>query len=54
MFGEPQEERGGDRALVALEVVEVRRADRQARRHVGLRQPAIAAEAAEAGSEEEL
>ena len=37
---------GGDRPLVALEVVEIARADAKRRRHVGLRQQLVAAKAA--------
>ena len=54
MLGEAKEQSGGDRALVALEVVQIGRADRQARRHVGLRQSAVAAETAKTRSKEEF
>ena len=54
LFGKPQEKRGGDRALVALDVIEIGRTYREARRHVGLRQPAVAAEAAKGRTKEQL
>jgi hypothetical protein len=54
MVGELEQQSGGNRPLVALEMIEVARADRQARRHVGLRHLMVAAEPAEARAEEEL
>ena len=53
-FGEAQQERAGDGALIALEVVQIGWADREAGCHVGLRQPTVAAETAQAGSKEKL
>ena len=53
-LGQLEQQRRGHRPLVALEMVQIARADRQARRHVGLRQFMVAAQAAQAMAEEEL
>ena len=53
-LGQLEQQRRGHRPLVALEMVEIGRADREARRHVGLRQFVVAAKAAQAVAEEEF
>ena len=52
--GQLEQQRRGHRPLVALEMVQIARADAEARRHVGLRHGAVAAQAAQAVAEEEL
>jgi hypothetical protein len=53
-LGELQQQSRGDWPLIALEVIEVARADPETLRHVRLRHFALAAEAAQAVSEEQF
>ena len=53
-FGEPQQDRGGQRPLVALDQVEVAGRNRERLRHRGLRQAIGAADAADGGPGEKF
>ena len=53
-FGEPQQDAGGDRPLIALEVIEVGRRDAELVGHLALVEPALAPEPLEPRAEEEL
>ena len=53
-FGQPQQDAGGDRALVALEVVQIGRGNAELFGHRALVESAVAAEALQAGAEQQL
>jgi hypothetical protein len=53
-FGQLEQQSRGDRALIALEMIEIAGADPERRGHRGLRQGAVAAEPANPGAKEKL
>ena len=53
-LGQPQQDSGGDRPLVALEMIEIGARDAELARHLALVEPTLAAQSLEPCAEEEL